>query len=138
MKYGMLCAAIALTLAGCATSPDAMHRVASQELCVDYAQAVLTGQPVATGILGLMSASDMEVELKSRGESCMPHDVYLRMATTRIQLAAQKQQALMQSLGAAAQVQQASRPYTLQPATHSTQSTCGWNGNQWQCSSVGN
>lgn len=136
MKYGLLM--VAALVAGCSTSPSQMHQVATQELCVDYAQAVLTGQPVATGFLGLLTAPAMESELQSRGESCSPNETYIQMAEERIQLANKKQQATMQALGTAAQIEQASRPYTLPNTLHNSTTTCGWNGPQWQCQSTGN
>lgn len=128
MKYGILLTA--LWLAGCATTPRDLHQVASQELCVDYAETMITGQRA--------SQPSIADELSSRGEKCQPSDNYLQMAYTRVMVREQKQQALIQSLGAAAQVQKASQPYILQSPMHTSQSTCGWNGNQWQCNSTGN
>lgn len=127
-----------LLLGACATTPADFQSTDTQTLCVDYAETVLTGAPLAWPGFKQATGANLQAALTARGADCSPPQQYLQLAMLRLQLQQQQQAAAIQMLGAAAQYEQAAQPYTPFAPVHWMNSTCGWQANQWVCNGSGN
>ena len=125
-------------LAGCATTPADFQSTDTQTLCVDYAETVITGAPIAWPSFKQATAAQIESALAERHADCSPPQRYLQIAMARLELQQRQQAAVIQMLGAAAQYEQAAQPYTPFAPVHWMNSTCGWQANQWVCTGSGN
>ena len=127
-----------LMLGACATTPPDFQSADTQTLCVDYAQTLLRGEPIAWPEFKEATSANLEAALAARHADCSPPRRYLRLAMLRLELHQQQQHATIQMLGAPAQYEQAAQPYTPFAPIHWMNSTCGWQANQWVCNGSGN
>lgn len=125
-------------LAGCADQQIRLADAPSSELCVELADTVLTGQPYQADAFHPVQQSALVNELRSRGEKCDPWSNNLNLAYSRLQLQLQREQQAWAGMAQGAALMQASRPVVVPSPLHNTTTTCGWNGPQWQCNSMGN
>jgi hypothetical protein len=113
-RFIMLLAAVML-LSGCASTAAELAAIDPQTLCVDYAQAVITGRSVPVGHFGDASSDQIFQALNARGVTCVPMSRYFRLAAARLEIQQQNAANSAATLRVAAKLLKDSGPQPYPP-----------------------
>ena len=115
MRRFIMIPAAAMLLAGCASTSADLAAIDPQTLCVDYAQAVITGRSVPVGHFTSASSGQIFQSLSARGITCEPMSRYFHLAAARLEIQQQRAANSAATLGVAAKLLKESGPQPYPP-----------------------